>query len=128
MRHWFTTACLTAVGVLMLVAASGTESTDPAEVLRQLGVPDSIAGQWLEPYIPLWALTQEAPVVGPESAVAALTSSAATDCPPSLEIGLVAGSIALRFDELRRVTELYDYSGDGFTTRYDIDSNLAYST
>ncbi|HUU44568.1 MAG TPA: hypothetical protein VM118_02445, partial [Acidobacteriota bacterium] len=128
MRHWFTTSCLTAVGVLILVGASGKEPTDPADVLRQLGVPDSIADQWVEPYIPLWALTQEAPVVGPEGPVAGFTSSASTDCPPSLEISLVAGSIAIRFDEERHVTELYDYSGDGFTTRYDIDSNLAYST
>ena len=38
------------------------EITDPTAVLRQPGVPDSIAQRWNEPYIPLWALTQEAPV------------------------------------------------------------------
>jgi hypothetical protein len=127
-----TKAGLALLGVLLasrgLVGGHADQPMDPSDVLRQLGVSDSIAEQWVEPYIPLWALTQEAPVVGPEGPVGAFTSSTTTDCPPSLEISLHAGSIAIRFDEERHMTELYDYGGNGFTTRYDIDSNLDYST
>ncbi|HUU44476.1 MAG TPA: hypothetical protein VM118_01980 [Acidobacteriota bacterium] len=128
MRLWFTTGCLTAVGVLLLVGASGTETTDPADALRQLGVPDSIADQWVEPYIPLWALTQEAPVVGPEGPVGALTSLVTTDCPPSLEISLIVPSLAVHFDHERAVTELYNRDHIlGQITRYDVSSDLSYT-
>ena len=127
MRPWFTTGGLAAVGVLLLVGASGTETTDPADMLRQLGVPDSIADQWVEPYIPLWALTQEAPVVGPEGPVGAFTSAASADCPPSVEIDLSVGTIAFHFDAAQGVTELYKNSGDSII-RYDINADLDYST
>ncbi|HUU46559.1 MAG TPA: hypothetical protein VM118_12580, partial [Acidobacteriota bacterium] len=133
MRQIVITGCLTAVGVLILVGASGTETTDPVAVMKQLGVPDSFAERWTEPYVPLWALRQKAPVVqvadSAGATAAGMTAAGTVDCASFFSVTVSTSDTRPRDDSQRGITELYTRNYDDRNMlRIDVAADLSYDT
>lgn len=110
-------ACLSLAGVLTL---SGVVA-DEVPVSGGVGAfPGGV--------IPEWAVRQSAPVVPSGEAEFYTSGVEALDCPPIFELDLPDPRIAHRFDEERRVTEIYVRDPqNNQMLRYDVDSTLAYT-
>jgi len=80
--------------------------------------------------IPIWTLTRDAAEKSPDSPSSMLASpvSLPTPCPAIIELDLINERLAIHFDSVRSVWEVYcrDSQNDRIN-RYDIDSNLVVS-
>jgi len=113
-------------GALGHIESAAEVSTKPVAANADSARFAELTARFPDGIIPLWALRQDAPIVGnagnPDPVAASITAS---DCPPSLQFPVPRDVIAPHFDSARGIWEVYcsDATGNQIM-RYDIDPDL----